>query len=189
MTVTPSRFVQSDERPRMLKNAVLVQAVLCALLAFATAMIWINYRHNLALTELAVKRSGTTYEARDGGDLLFAVAVTIVFLPMLALATTLLRPIWRGSRTALLTGVIGTGLLTGVTALVSLALWALRPFTSPAGDWDPPSDVREQYTLLAHHEHTHWYQWAQLSVPALAIWAALTLALLAPNLLRTGQRR
>ena len=50
MTVTHSRPVQSDERPGILKSAVRVQALLSALLAFATATIWINYRHNLALT-------------------------------------------------------------------------------------------------------------------------------------------
>src|SRR5690349_14512083 len=125
MTITPSRLVQSDERPGTLKNAVRVQAVLCALLAFATATIWINYRHNLALTELAINRSGTTYEARNGADLLVSVAVTAIFLPMMALATALLRPIWRGSRPALLTGMVGAGLLTGVTTLLTVAFWAL----------------------------------------------------------------
>ncbi|MBE1491868.1 hypothetical protein [Plantactinospora soyae] len=161
-----------------------MQAALCILVPFAIVVVWLNYRHNVALTKLTLERLGMSHEgivanAKGGFGLAFAGAATFILGPFLVMASAALYPIWRRSRAAWTTSSVAAGLLAGACALLLLALLVFQPFVGFDGDWDlaaAPKVVAE-YDLVAGQNPRHWHQWALLSLPALGAIAILTCAL------------
>lgn len=182
--MSPRVDVGHPVRPQFLRLAVGMQAALCVLVPFAIVVVWLTYRHNVALTKLTLERLGLSPEgiainARGGFGLAFAGAVTIVLVPFLVMTSAPLYPIWRRSRAAWTISSVAAGMLAGACALLFLALLVVRPFDSFDGDWDLAAspNVVSQYDLADRQNLTHWRQWTLLSLPTLGAVAVLTCAL------------
>jgi hypothetical protein len=160
-----------------------MHAAMCVLNAFAIVVVWLSFRHNVALSGLAAERLGMSREAAavgaGGGGLLFAGAVTVILGPFLVMAAAALYPIWRRSRAAWMISIGGAGLLAAACGLLFIAQLVLRPFEGFDGDWDlmASDNVALQYDLVARQDPTQWHRWAPLSLPALGAVAILTLVL------------
>jgi hypothetical protein len=158
-----------------------MHAVQGALILFAIVAVWLNYRHQVALSELTLTRLGWSPDNRGQGGfaLLFPGAVTIILAPFAVMAAIAALQIWRRSRAAWMISTVGAGLLAGASALLFLVLLVGHPFNSFEGDWDLSAspDVKSQFDLVAREDSTHWHEWAMLSLPALGAMAISTLIL------------
>jgi hypothetical protein len=116
-----------------------MHAAQCVLILFAIVTVWLNYRHQGALSELALKRRGLNpaFAGQGGFVRLFPGAVTIILAPFAVLVAAAMVQIWRHSRAAWMISTAGAGMLGGASALLFLAPSGPQPFDSFDGGLGP----------------------------------------------------